>query len=181
MRSQPDYNLDETFLDILFKSAFDRRGTYFSTKVFHADLEKEFAPKRIRYNDVVMALEQLERDSFLSPDGKWENFQVYRLTYQGYIEFKSSKNSSPYVDLIRRRRKKKITNHISTALIVANAIALLLITASQVYFQAKDTSIEQRMIQIERNIDSNLDDVLDLKAQMKQQLQMNQGDSLVKN
>ena len=179
MSRQTDYILDETFLDFVFQSAFERRGTYFSTKVFHTDLEEAHTPKRYLYNDVVMALEQLERDSFLSPDGKWENYQVYRLTYQGFIEFKSSKNSSPYVDLIRKRRNKKIIRYLTTSLIASNAFALLLITGLQVYFQIKDDEKEQRMILMERNIDILKDEVGNLQTQMRQQFLTNTVDSVL--
>lgn len=158
----PDYKLDENFLDLVFEHMFEMRGKYGSTKIIHDELEIS-QKRKLVYNDVVLALEQLEHDGYLFLlKEKWEIFDVYRLTYKGYLEYKSSKSKRPYNDRIKSINNNRIKNISIRIAIIVNAIAILAITGWSVYIDHKDTisskrlfNIENRLLDLESKIDSS--------------------------
>ena len=148
----PDYTLNEDFLDLVFGHMFGKRGTYGSVKTIQNELESNKKSKFL-YNDVLMALDQLATDDYLilEPD-KWDDSPVYRLTYKGYLEYKSSKSKRPYSDRIKLINNKNIKNISTKIAIIINAIAIIAITGWSVYIDQKDSISKKRLFDIENRI-----------------------------
>ncbi|MEO8590050.1 MAG: hypothetical protein ABI432_11805 [Flavobacteriales bacterium] len=129
------YSLDETFLDLVLRNMFQTRGTYHTVDGIRQGLEHDTGTK-IRHNDLVMALEKLAKDEYLTYEGEREpGHDVYRLTYDGYIAVKSSQSSSPYEDFIKRNRKTKNSTRSTKIFLTMNAVALVVITSLQAWSQ----------------------------------------------
>ncbi|MFC0879006.1 hypothetical protein ACE01N_20595 [Saccharicrinis sp. FJH2] len=167
---KPDYILNEDYLDLVFRHMYEMRGRYGSTKTIHTELEKNYS-KKFHYNDIVMALEQLALDGFLNLEpNKWDEFSVYRLTYKGYLEYRSSKSSRPYKDLIKRNISRKRYNRSKQIAIIVNAIAILAITGMSLYVDQKGSknseqisNIEDRILNIEKKLDKINSDSITIK------------------
>jgi hypothetical protein len=130
-----EYLVDDRFLDEVLGHMYTTRGTYHTVDQVRADLARA-AGKDRRYNDVLMALEKLAKDEYVKYEGEREPaHHVYRLTYDGYIVVKSSNSSSPYQDLIWRKRRTTIMTRSMTIATITNAVAVLVITGFIAYNQ----------------------------------------------
>ena len=162
-----DYILNDEFLDMVFEHMYNKRGTFGSSRTIQDEI-REWKNKKYRYNDILMALEQLERDGFLNlEDNQWEGFPVYRLTYKGYLTFKSDQRGRPYQSLINETRLKNRNRKLTTIAIATNAIAILIITASQVYFDQKDSSQDNLIKTLQQELEESRIENIELKLKIK--------------
>lgn len=146
------YTLDNSFLDTVFKFMYESRGTYQDVFRILEGVE-QILNKKIRYNDVLMCLDQLAKDGFVTHEGlSNEQVPIFRLSYQGFIAFDSESSKTPYQSSLRRKKLNKSTSKLKTTLIAINAIAILIITGLQVYFDQKDSLLETNIQSMEQKI-----------------------------
>ena len=159
--------LNEDFLDNVFSHMYDKRGTFGCSKTITNEISK-LKETDFNYNDILMALEHLERDGYLNLEKKeWEGFPVYRLTYFGFLTFKSDKSGRPYYYFIKEKNWKRFTGKLTPYFIFLNAIAILIITGSQVYFEQKDTFSETQLVSIKSELDKTKIENINLKLKIK--------------
>ena len=147
------YTFNHYFLDTVFKIMYQTRGTYQTTFNIVDEVEK-IIDGRAHYNDVLMCLDQMLKDGYVTHEGlSKEKVPIYRLSYQGYLAFNQATNGTPYGNLITIESRKKRASRWKNVLIAINAIAILLITGSQVYFDKKDSQRENQIRSLEQKID----------------------------
>lgn len=162
-----NYILDEDFLDMIFKHMYHKRGTFESSRGVETEIGK-WKGNVIRYNDVLMALEHLQHDGYLNlEENDREGFPIYRLTYRGYLSYKSDKDGRPYHNLTIEKSWYKTTTKFKTIAIAINAIAILIITGSQVYFDQNDSKLENQLKSSEDELEKSKMENKKLKEENK--------------